>query len=126
MAEKLVDIIIERRGKILLTKKGDHWILPSELVGDGEDELQVLQDVVAREIKDQVADIFRKLDNTIVEFSPVRGVEVEVSIYVGDIGTKKMSDVNDCNAHWFSRESLPAIKLSNVTKRVLGYYFSEA
>jgi hypothetical protein len=36
-----------------------------------------------------------------------------------------MSDVKDCNAHWFSRESLRAIKLSNITKAVLEYYYSD-
>ena len=125
MAIKVVDIIVERKGKILLTKRGDYWILPGGEIEPGEDELQCLEEVVSREINDQVASLFRKLEKTIKGPSPVRDGDVEVSIYVGDIGSKKMSDVKDCNAHWFSRESLPSIRLSNITKDVLEYYFSE-
>ena len=36
-----------------------------------------------------------------------------------------MSALRDCNAHWFSRKSLEALRLSNITKDVLDYYFSE-
>lgn len=125
MTIKVVDIIVERKGMILLTKRGDFWILPGGEIEPGEDEMQCLQDVVAREMKDQVATIFRKLEKTITGPSPVRDGDVEVSIYVGDIGSKKMSDVRDCNAHWFSRESMRAIRLSNITKAVLEYYYSE-
>lgn len=125
MSIKVVDIIVERRSKILLIKRGDFWILPGGEVEPGEDEMQCLEEVVSREIKDQVSTVFRKLEKTIKGSSPVRDGDVEVSIYVGDIGSKKMSDVTDCNAHWFSRESLPSIRLSNITKDVLEYYFSE-
>jgi ADP-ribose pyrophosphatase YjhB (NUDIX family) len=125
MSIKVVDIIVERKGKILLTKRDAFWILPGGEIEPGEDELQCLEEVVSREIKDQVATVFKKLEKTIIGPSPVRGGDVEVSIYVGDIGSKKMSDVRDCNAHWFSRESLPTIRLSNITKDVLEYYFSE-
>lgn len=125
MSIKVVDIIVERRSKILLIKRGDFWILPGGEVEPGEDEMQCLEEVVSREIKDQVSTVFRKLEKTVKGSSPVRDGDVEVSIYVGDIGSKKMSDVTDCNAHWFSRESLPSIRLSNITKDVLEYYFSE-
>lgn len=125
MTIKVVDIIVERRGKILLTKRDDFWILPGGEIEPGESEMQCLEEVVAREINDQVASVFKKLDKTIVGPSPVRGGDVEVTIYVGDIGSKKMSDVVDCNAHWFSRESMSAIRLSNITKDVLDYYYSE-
>jgi ADP-ribose pyrophosphatase YjhB (NUDIX family) len=125
MSIKVVDIIVERRSKILLIKRGDFWILPGGEIEPGEDEMQCLEEVVSREIKDQVSTVFRKLEKTIKGSSPVRDGDVEVSIYVGDIGSKKMSDVTDCNAHWFSRESLPSIRLSNITKDVLEYYFSE-
>lgn len=126
MAIQVVDIIVERRGKILLTKRGDYWILPGGEIEPGEDEMQCLAEVVSREIKDQVSSIFRKLDKTIKGPSPVRPGDVEVSVYVGDISSSKMSDVRDCNAHWFSRESIPSIKISNITKDVLDYYYSEA
>jgi len=125
MSIKVVDIIVERRGKILLIKRGNFWILPGGEIEPGEDEMHCLEEVVSREIKDQVSTVFRKLEKTIKGSSPVRDGDVEVSIYVGDIGSKKMSDVTDCNAHWFSRESLPSIRLSNITKDVLEYYFSE-
>ena len=125
MAIKVVDIIVERKGKILLIKRGDYWILPGGEIEPGEDELQCLDEVVSREIKDQVSTVFRKLERTVKGPSPVRDGDVEVSIYVGDINSKKMSDVTDCNAHWFSRESLVSIRLSNITKDVLKYYFSE-
>ena len=125
MSIKVVDIIVERRSKILLIKRGDFWILPGGEIEPGEDEMHCLDEVVSREIKDQVSTVFRKLEKTIKGSSPVRDGDVEVSIYVGDIGSKKMSDVTDCNAHWFSRESLPSIRLSNITKDVLEYYFSE-
>ena len=125
MSIKVVDIIVERRGKILLIKRGDYWLLPGGEIEPGDDEMQCLEEVVSREIKDQVSSIFSKLDKTVKGPSPVRNDDVEVSIYVGDIGSKKMSDVADCNAHWFSRESLPSIRLSNITKDVLEYYFSE-
>jgi len=72
-----------------------------------------------------VSSIFKKLEKTIKGPSPVRDGDVEVSVYVGDISSKKMSDVKDCNAHWFSRESIRAIRLSNITKDVLEYYYSE-
>lgn len=124
MTINVVDIIVERRGKILLTKRGDYWILPGGELEPGGDELQCLEEVVAREIRDQVASIFRKLDQTVVGPSPVRDGDVEVSIYVGDISSKKMSDVRDCNAHWFSRESMKAIRLSNITQAVLDYYYT--
>ena len=125
MSIKVVDIIVERKGKILLIKRGDFWIIPGGEMEPGEDEMQCLEDVVSREIKDQVSTVFRKLEKTIKGPSPVRAGDVEVSLYVGDIGSKKMSDVTDCNAHWFSRESLPSIRLSNITKDVLEYYFAE-
>jgi len=125
MSIKVVDIIVERKGKILLIKRGDFWIIPGGEMEPGEDEMQCLEGVVSREIKDQVSTVFRKLERTIKGPSPVRAGDVEVSLYVGDIGSKKMSDVTDCNAHWFSRESLPSIRRSNITKDVLEYYFSE-
>lgn len=125
MTIKVVDIIVERRGKILLTKRDDFWILPGGEIEPGESEMQCLEEVVAREINDQVASVFKKLEKTVVGPSPVRGGDVEVTIYVGDIGSKKMSDVRDCNAHWFSRESIATIRLSNITKDVLDYYYSE-
>ena len=126
MTIKVVDIIVERRGMILLTKRGDYWILPGGEVGSGEDELQCLEEVVSREMNDQVSSIFRKLEKTINGPSPVRDGDVEVAVYVGDISSKKMSDVKDCNAHWFSRESIRAIRLSNITKAVLEYYYSDS
>lgn len=125
MTIKVVDIIVERKGMILLTKRGSFWILPGGEIEPGEDELKCLEEVVSREMKDQVSSIFRKLEKTIKGPSPVRDGDVEVSIYVGDISSKKMSDVRDCNAHWFSRESLHAIRLSNITKAVLDYYYAE-
>lgn len=124
MAIKVVDIIVERKGMMLLVKRGDFWILPGGEIEPGEDEMQCLEDVVSREMNDRVACIFRKLDNTIKGTSPVRGGEVEVSVYVGDISKEKMSDVKDCNAHWFSKESIASLRLSNITKDVLKYYFS--
>ena len=126
MTIKVVDIIVERRGMILLTKRGDYWILPGGEVGSGEDELQCLEEVVSREMNDQVSSIFRKLEKPINGPSPVRGGDVEVAVYVGDISSKKMSEVKDCNAHWFSRESIRAIRLSNITKAVLEYYYSDS
>ena len=92
MSIKVVDIIVERRGKILLIKRGDFWILPGGELEPGEDELECLNKVVQREMKDQVSSIFHKLENTIKGPSPVRDGDVEVSIYVGDIG-KKMSEI---------------------------------
>jgi ADP-ribose pyrophosphatase YjhB (NUDIX family) len=125
MAIKVVDIIVERKGMILLIKRGDFWILPGGEIEQGEDEIKCLEEVVARERNDRVDCIFRKLEKTIKGISPVRPGEVEVSIYVGDISSAKMSDVRDCNAHWFSRESISAIRLSNITKDVLAYYYTD-
>jgi ADP-ribose pyrophosphatase YjhB (NUDIX family) len=125
MAIKVVDIIVERKGMILLTKRGDFWILPGGEIEPGEDEMQCLNEVVASEMKDTVATVFRKLEKTIKGPSPVRSGDVEVSVYVGDVSSAKMSDIKDCNAHWFSRESIRAIRLSNITKDVLEYYYSE-
>ena len=125
MTIRVVDIIVERKGMILLIKRGDFWILPGGEIQPGEDELQCLEAVVSKEMNDQVSTIFRKLENTVTGPSPVRAGDVEISIYVGDISSKKMSDVKDCNAHWFSRESMRAIRLSNITKAVLDYYYAE-
>ena len=125
MSIKVVDIIVERKGMILLTKRGDFWILPGGEVEPGEDEMQCLNEVVAREMNDTVASVFRKLGKTIKGPSPVRPGDVEVSVYVGDVSSAKMSDIKDCNAHWFSRESMRAIRLSNITKDVLEFYYSE-
>ena len=125
MSIKVVDIIVERKGMILLTKRGDFWILPGGEVEPGEDEMQCLNEVVASEMNDTVASVFRKLGKTIKGPSPVRPGDVEVSVYVGDVSSAKMSDIKDCNAHWFSRESIRAIRLSNITKDVLEYYYSE-
>ena len=125
MAIKVVDIIVERQGKVLLTKKDDFWILPGGEVGPDDNELECLEGVVSREMNDQLFSVFRKLEKTIKGPSPVRDGDVEVFVYVGDISSKKMSDVKDCNAHWFSRESLPSIRLSNITKDVLDYYYSD-
>lgn len=124
MAINVVDIIVERRGYLLLIKRGDYWILPGGEFADGECEMSCLEDVVSREMKHRVACIFRKLEKTIKGVSPVRGGDVEVTVYVGDISSEKMSDVRDCNAHWFSRETLSSLRLSNITKDVLEYYFS--
>lgn len=124
MTIKVVDIIVERKGMLLLIKRGDFWILPGGEVGAGEDELQCLEQVVAREMNDSVASIFRKLDKIITGKSPVRGGDVEVTVYVGDISSAKMSDVKDCKAHWFSRKSIATLRLSNITRDVLDYYFS--
>ena len=126
MAIKVVDIIVERKGMILLTKRGDFWILPGGEIEPGEDEMQCLNEVVASEMNDTVATVFRKLEKTIKGPSPVRSGDVEVSVYVGDVSSAKMSDIKDCNAHWFSRESIRAIRLSNITKDVLDYYYSES
>jgi ADP-ribose pyrophosphatase YjhB (NUDIX family) len=125
MAIKVVDIIVERKDMLLLIKRGDFWILPGGESEPGEDEMQCLEDVVAREMNDQVASVFRKLEKTITGPSPVRPGDVEVSVYVGDISSAKMSDVKDCNAHWFSRKSLASLRLSNITKDILAYYFAE-
>ena len=125
MSIKVVDIVVERKGMILLTKRGDFWILPGGEIEPGEDEMQCLEEVVAREMNDKVASVFRKLEKTIKGPSPVRAGDVEVSVYVGDVSSAKMSDIRDCNAHWFSRESIRAIRLSNITKDVLEYYYSE-
>src|SRR5210317_590854 len=125
MAIRVVDIIVERKGMILLIKRGDFWILPGKELEPGEDEMQCLEEVVAREMKDQVSSVFKKLEKTITGPWPVRPGDVEVSVYVGDISSAKMSDIKDCNAHWFSRESIRAIRLSNITKDVLDYYYSE-
>jgi hypothetical protein len=125
MPIKVVDIIVERKGMILLTKRGDYWILPGGEIEPGEDELQCLEQVVAKEMNDKVANIFHKLDKAITGPSPVRPGDVEVSIYVGDISSRKMSDIRDCNAHWFSKDSIKALRLSNITKDVLEYYYSE-
>lgn len=125
MSIKVVDIIVERKGMILLTKRGDFWILPGGEIEPGDDEMQCLEEVVAREMNDKVANVFRKLEKTIKGPSPVRPGDVEVSVYVGDISSAKRSDIKDCNAHWFSRESIRAIRLSNITKDVLEYYYSE-
>ncbi len=125
MSIKVVDIIVERKGMILLTKRGDFWILPGGEIEPGEDELQCLNEVVASEMNDTVASVFRKLGKIIKGTSPVRPGDVEVSVYVGDVSSVKMSDIKDCNAHWFSRESIRAIRLSNITKDVLEYYYSE-
>ena len=124
MTIRVVDIIVERKGMILLIKRGDYWILPGGEIEQGEDEMQCLEEVVAREMNDRVECIFRKLEKTIKGISPVRAGEVEVSIYVGDISSAKMSAVRDCNAHWFRRESISAIRLSNITKDVLEYYYT--
>ena len=50
---------------------------------------------------------------------------VEVTAYIGEISSTKMSEVRGANAYWFSRASLPSIRLSNITKEVLAAYFSE-
>jgi hypothetical protein len=39
MAINVVDIIVERKGMILLTKKSDFWILPGGEIEPGEDEM---------------------------------------------------------------------------------------
>lgn len=124
MAIKVVDIIVERNGYILLVKRGDFWILPGGEVEEGESEIECLEEVVSREMKHQVSNIFRKLEKTVTGVSLVRNGEVEVTIYVGDISAQKMSQVKDCNAHWFGRQSIPALRLSNIAKDVLAYYFS--
>jgi ADP-ribose pyrophosphatase YjhB (NUDIX family) len=124
MAIKVVDIIVERKGMILLVKRGDYWILPGGEIEPGEDEMECLKEVVSREMNDSVACVFRKLEKTIKGPSPVRPGEVEVSVYVGDISSEKMSDIKDCNAHWFSRKSIATIRLSNITKAILEHYFS--
>ncbi len=125
MTIKVVDIIVERKGMILLTKRGDFWILPGGEIEPGDDEMQCLEEVVATEMKDKIDCVFRKLAKTVRGPSPVRPGDVEVSVYVGDISSKKMSAIKDCNAHWFSGESIPALRLSNITKEILEFYFSE-
>ena len=50
MAIKVVDIIVERKGMILLIKRGDYWLLPGGEIEPGEDEMQCLEEVVAKEM----------------------------------------------------------------------------
>ena len=71
MAIKVVDIIVERKGMILLIKRGDFWILPGAEIEAGKDEMQCLEDVVAKEMNDQIASVFRKLEKTVTGPSPV-------------------------------------------------------
>ncbi len=78
MAIKVVDIIVERKGMILLIKRGAFWILPGAEIEPGEDEMQCLEEVVATEMNDQVASVFRKLEKTVTGPSPVRPGDVEV------------------------------------------------
>lgn len=124
MPIKVIDIVVERNGYILLVKRGDYWILPGGEIKEGQSEIDCLEEVVAKEIKHKVASIFKKLDRTVTGISLVRHGEVEVTIYVGDISAKKMSEVKDCNAHWFGRQSVPALRLSSIAKEVLEYYFT--
>jgi len=126
MSIRVIDIVVERRGCILLIKRGDFWILPGGELQEGESELDCLDRVVSKEMNDKVACIFKKLEKTINGTSLVRSGEVEVTIYVGDISSEKMSDIKDCNAHWFSKESVTSLRLSNIAKDVLRYYFSSA
>lgn len=121
---KVIDIIVERNGYILLVKRGDFWILPGGEIKEGQSELACLEEVVSREIKHKISGIFKKLDKTVTGISLVRHGEVEVTIYVGDITANKMSEVKDCNAHWFGRQSIPALRLSTIAKEVLEYYFA--
>lgn len=124
MPIKVIDIIVERNGYILLVKRGDFWILPGGEIKEGQSELACLDEVVSKEIKHKVASIFKRLDKTVTGISLVRHGEVEVTIYVGDITANKMTEVKDCNAHWFGRQSIPALRLSNIAKEVLEYYFT--
>ena len=57
----------------------------------------------------------------------IKNVLEEMGLSIDDIFkcTCMMSDIKDCNAHWFSRESMCAIRLSNITKDVLELYYSE-
>lgn len=48
MAIKVVDIIVERKGMILLIKRGDFWILPGGEIEQGDDEMKCLEEVVQR------------------------------------------------------------------------------
>lgn len=121
---KIIDIIVERRGYILLIKMGDYWLLPGGELKDGQSEMSCLEDVVSKEMKASLASVFKKLEKTITATSIVRNCDVEVTVYVGDISAEKMSDIKDCNAHWFSRESISSLRLSHITKEVLKYYFS--
>jgi ADP-ribose pyrophosphatase YjhB (NUDIX family) len=125
MRTQVVDIIVERRGCILLLKKGDFWILPGTEVDPGECERERLNDLISREVGDTVDCVFRKLDKKIIGSSPVRHCEVEVTVYVGELSNKRMSDIKDLNVHWFSRGSIPSLRLSNITTSVLAQYFSE-
>lgn len=124
MPIKVIDIIVERNGYILLVKRGDFWILPGGEIKEGQSEIACLDEVVSKEIKHKVSSIFKKLDKTVTGISLVRHGEVEVTIYVGDITANKMTEVKDCNAHWFGRQSIPALRLSNIAKEVLEYYFT--
>ncbi len=49
MTIKVVDIIVERRGKILLVKRGDFWILPGGEIEPGECEQSCLEEVVSKD-----------------------------------------------------------------------------
>lgn len=125
MSIKVVDIIVERKGMILLVKRGDFWVLPGKELENNESELECVNRVVALEMNDKVASIFKKLNKTIEGTSPVRGDDIEVSVYVGDIRSKKMSDVKDCNAYWFNKKSIQAIRTSNITRDILELYYAE-
>jgi hypothetical protein len=121
---KIIDIIVERRGYLLLIKMGDYWLLPGGELKDGQDEMSCLEEIVSKEMGTGLASVFKKLDKTITGTSIVRNCEVEVTVYVGDISAERMSDIKDCNAHWFSRESISSLRLSHITKDVFSYYFS--
>ena len=54
MAIKVVDIIVERKGMILLIKRGDFWILPGGEIEQGEDD-RVLVEAVFFQLREEVA-----------------------------------------------------------------------
>lgn len=124
MPIKVIDIIDERNNRVLLVKKGELWMLPGGVIEKGESELDCLKREIARELGSEVARVSGKLDKVFSGVYPISGVQIEVSVVLGDIAEKHMSDAKKHGAGWFSRKSISKLKLSDVTRQILQYYFS--
>ena len=121
--------IIEKNGKILLTKRarflpeGGKWCLPGGSVKFGER----VEDAIRREIKEEISlDIldakFLFYQNEIVKELGLHSV-----VFVFDLSVKGSPKENFevAEINWFSREEIGKLKLAFTHKEILNKYLEE-
>lgn len=118
--------IIEKRGKILLTKRNikpyrDYWCLPGGHIERGEKA----EEAVKREVKEETGLDFKpKFSRYYDEIIPRIGWHALVLIFVGKVSGKiKKQEKEVKEIKWFSKKELKKIKIAFLNRKAIEDYF---